>query len=381
MRFTIFLLFIFIPCLLFVVPVNAMGEINVLAKQAYVIDYDTGTVLFAKNENERMPTSSMSKVMTMFVVFDAIDQGRLNLTDVLPVSEKAWRTQGSKMFVPVGEKIAVEDLIRGVIVQSGNDAAIVLAEGLAGTEEAFALRMNEVARDLGMKDSHFMNASGLPDPEHYSTAHDLVILVKALISRFPQYYKYYSEKEFTYHNIKQGNRNPLLYRNIGADGVKTGHTEAAGYGLIGSGVREGRRVVFAMNGLSDMQARADEGAKLLSWGLTSFINLSPYRNDRPVTEALVAFGEKPTVRLKLGRTFQVTVPRMGNQDMELTAEYKEPLIAPLKTGDEVGVVRVRLKGMENALSLPLVVAEDIPSMGLIPRSIASLIYTLTGKGS
>ncbi len=360
---------------------QALTADELAAKQAYVIDYDTGAVLLEKNSNERMPTSSMSKVMTMYVVFDALDKGRLRMDDKLPVSEKAWRMQGSKMFVAVGDQVRVEDLIRGVIIQSGNDAAIVLAEGLSGSEEAFATAMNEMAAELGMKDSHFINASGWPDPDHYSTAHDLAILARALIERFPNYYKFYSETEYSYNNIKQGNRNPLLYRNIGADGVKTGHTDQAGYGLIGSGTRDGRRVIFAMNGLESMQARADVGAKLMTWGLSGFINLSPYAGGRVVTEARVVLGEKASVPLKLGRTFNVTVPRVGGgQGIKLEAEFKEPLMAPLKIGDEVGMVRVQMAGTAEPITLPLVVAENIPQMGLIPRTFAKAIYSLTGRG-
>ncbi|HOO82296.1 MAG TPA: D-alanyl-D-alanine carboxypeptidase family protein, partial [Alphaproteobacteria bacterium] len=202
------------------------ASIETKAKQAIVVDYETGTVLLSKNMDEQMPTSSMSKVMTMYAVFDSIKNGQISLNDTLPVSEKAWRMGGSKMFVEVDKRVKVEDLIRGVIVQSGNDATVVLAEGLAGSENAFANMINDKATGLGMKNSHFVNASGWPDPEHYSTARDLATLGRAIIHDFPDYYKYYMEKEFTYNNIKQTNRNPLLYRNIGADGIKTGHTEA-----------------------------------------------------------------------------------------------------------------------------------------------------------
>ena len=189
--------------------VQAAESIDSLAEQAIIIDYNTGTTLFSKNADEQMPTSSMSKVMTMYIVFEALQRGDLSLDSELLVSEKAWRKGGSKMFVPVGKKVKVEDLIRGVIVQSGNDATIVLAEGLAGTEEAFVQAMNKKAQELGAHNTHFANASGWPDPEHYSTAHDLAIITMAMIKNFPEYYHYYSEKDFTYNDIKQGNRNPL----------------------------------------------------------------------------------------------------------------------------------------------------------------------------
>lgn len=364
--------------ILFAHNAGALTPDQVAAKEAYVIDFDTGTILLDKGGNDKMPTSSMSKVMTMYMVFDAIENDRLKLDDKLTVSEKAWRTQGSKMFVPIGDQVAVEDLIRGVIVQSGNDASVVLAEGLAGSEGAFVDAMNAKAKELGMNDSHFMNANGLPDPDHYSTPHDLAIMAKALITRFPQYYKYYSEKEFTYNKIKQGNRNPLLYKNLGADGVKTGHTEDAGYGLIGSGVRHGRRVIFVLNGMESMQSRADEAAKVLDWALGSFDNLSPYADGHAVTTARVILGNRPQVPLKLGRTFKVTVPKLSTSTVKMTAQFKEPLIAPLKAGTEVGNVSVVLTDGEPII-LPLVVGEDVGRMDLFSRTIAKALYVLTGK--
>ncbi len=359
---------------------NALTPDQVAAKQVYAIDYDTGAVLMDKNGAEQMPTSSMSKVMTMYLVFDALKSSRLKLDDTFPVSEKAWRMQGSKMFIPLGEQIRVEDLIRGVIIQSGNDATITLAEGLAGSEEAFADRMNEKAAELGMKNSHFTNASGWPDPNHYSTAQDLTILAKALIHDFPEYYKYYSEAEFTYHGIKQGNRNPLLYRNIGADGIKTGHTDIAGYGLIGSGVRDGRRVIFVFNGTKSMQARADEAFKVLSWGLGSFMNLSPYADHRPILDAKVVLGAASTVPVILERTFAVTVPRLGGSSAKITAAYKEPLVAPIKKGDPIGTLNVQMNPGDTPIALPMVAGADVPEMGLFARTFAKAMYTITGRG-
>jgi D-alanyl-D-alanine carboxypeptidase (penicillin-binding protein 5/6) len=364
----------------FATSAQAFNPEDLKVKQAYAVDYDTGAVLFAKNEHERMPTSSMSKVMTMYLVFEALKEGRLKLDDTFPVSEKAWKMQGSKMFVPIGANVRVEDLIRGVIIQSGNDATIVLAEGLAGSEEAFAVRMNEKAAELGMKDSHFVNASGWPDPDHYSTAHDLTLLGRALVQNFPEYYKYYAETEYTYNKIKQGNRNPLLYKSMGADGIKTGHTDAAGYGLIGSGFRDGRRVVFTMNGMDSMQARADETTKMMGWALGSFVNLSPFPNERSVTSASVVLGQAPTVPLALGDTFNVTVPRVGGRQMVVRAEYKDPLIAPIAKGTEVGTLYVQIDPEQPAVKLPLVTAADVPAMGLIPRTMVKAIYGITGKG-
>ena len=232
---------------------GGLSPLETLAKQAIVIEGKIGSVLYEKEADASMPTSSMSKVLTMYLVFEAIKDGKLTLETPVTISEAAWRQTGSRTFMDLGESTKVEDLIRGVIIQSGNDAAVALAEAVAGSESSFASLMNEKAQKLGMTHSHFVNATGLPDPQHYSTARDLAILAQALMRDFPEHYHYYSETEFTYHNIRQGNRNPLLYRNIGVDGMKTGHTDAAGYGLIATALRDGRRIVAVVNGLTSMQ--------------------------------------------------------------------------------------------------------------------------------
>jgi D-alanyl-D-alanine carboxypeptidase (penicillin-binding protein 5/6) len=233
------------------------------ARQAILVDVTGHRVLYEKNADQHMPTSSMSKMMTIYMVFDALKAGKIKLDDTFTVSEKAWRTtykqDESSMFLPIGGQVKVEDLIRGVIIQSGNDATVVLAEGLGGSEAEFVTEMNDKAKQLGMTNSHFVNSNGMPDPEHYSTARDLATLAEHLNADFPEYYHFFGELEYTYNNIKQGNRNPLLYRNgLGVDGLKTGHTDAGGYGLTASAVRNGRRLVAVVNGLPSMQARADD---------------------------------------------------------------------------------------------------------------------------
>lgn len=337
----------------------AAHAIEVAAKQAYVIDFDTGQVLYEKNAHEKMPTSSMSKVATIYMVFDALKKGNLAIDQSLPVSQLAWSTQGSKMFVPLGENIKVEDLIRGVIIQSGNDATIVLAEGIAGSEGEFALRMTEKMHQLGLSESNFVNASGWPDDNHYSTARDLTLLGKVMIRDFPDYYKYYAEKEFTYNNIKQGNRNPLLYRNMGVDGIKTGHTEIAGYGLMASGMRDGRRVVMALNGMDSMQARADESAKLMEWALMSFKNMKLLEKGKPLTDAPVVMGTATSIPLVSAQDLTVTVPRMGTDTaVAIKAVYNSPLIAPIKAGDTIGKLVVSVARME-PVEVPLLAGADV----------------------
>jgi D-alanyl-D-alanine carboxypeptidase (penicillin-binding protein 5/6) len=343
-----------------------------LAKQAIIIDANTRLVLMEKNSQERMPTSSMSKVMTMYVVFDALKSGRLKLTDTLPVSEKAWRMQGSKMFVELGNSITVEDLIRGVIIQSGNDATIVLAEGIAGSEDSFGTLMNAKAKELGMKASNFKNASGWPDPEHYSTAYDLALLGYGLINNFPEYYKYYSELEYTYHGIKQGNRNPLLYKNIGADGIKTGHTEAAGYGLIGSAVQNGRRLILVVNGLSSMQERADEATRLMQWGFRSFDNGTLFKADDIVAQADTWLGLDPKVPVKVTQDI-VTLYKVSEKNrITVKAVVNEPIMAPIEIGREVGYLIVK-SGNFPEQRFPLVTAAEVRKTGLMGKLKARLV--------
>jgi D-alanyl-D-alanine carboxypeptidase (penicillin-binding protein 5/6) len=346
-------------------PALAQTPMETVAKQAYIVDFETGQVLFDKNGDERMPTASMSKTMTMYMVFEALKQGKLTLEQTLPVSEKAWRMQGSKMFVPLGEMIKVEDLVRGVIVQSGNDATIVLAEGLAGSEGEFAVAMNRKAQELGMTNSNFTNASGWPDENHYSTCHDLATLAKALIHNFPDYYKYYSEIEFTYNGIKQGNRNPLLYRNIGADGIKTGHTEEAGYGLMASATRGGRRVVMVLNGMASMEERAQESTRLIEWALTSFENKQIISAGMKVADAAVLMGVEKSVPLLVNQDLKITLPRMASSDVKAQAVFKGPLEAPVKAGTEVGTLRVTIPNMK-PIELPIVTGKDIPRLGFFP---------------
>lgn len=356
----------FFACLLLPVLAHAQTT-ETVAKQAYIIDFETGQVLFAKNENERMPTSSMSKTLTGYIVFDALDEGKITLDQEFPVSEKAWRMQGSKMFVPLGGMVKVEDLIRGMLIQSGNDATIVLAEGVAGTEEQFVDMMNRRAQSLGMKDSHFANASGWPDPNHYSTAHDLALLGRALIANHQKYYHYDSEIDYTYNNIKQGNRNPLLYKGIGADGIKTGHTEDAGYGLMGSAVRDGRRVIMVLNGMASMDERAQESTRMMEWALASFTNTNIFQKGQKIADAPVVMGIERSVPLIVNQDLKVTLPRGAAMSAKphAMASFKGPLEAPVKAGTQVGVVRVEIPNMET-VELPVVTTKDIPRKGFFP---------------
>ena len=344
------------------------STLNTAAKQAIMFDYETGTVLFEKDADKQMPTSSMSKVITAYVIFDALKAGTIKLDDTFNVSEKAWRKGGSKMFVEVGKDIKIEDLLRGVIIQSGNDATIVLAEGLSGSEEAFAAALNAKAEELGMENSNFKNASGWPDPDHYSTARDLGKLATALIQNHPEYYKYYAEKDFTYNDIPQQNRNPLLYQNIGADGIKTGHTEIGGYGLIGSGVKDGRRVIFVLNGLDSSAARAQESKKFLQWGLNSFKNETLVTKDSIVGQGDVLLGKSETVDLIVKDDIRLTIPHNATKNIKLTVSYNGPIQAPIKAGDEVGVLTISVPNQPDTTT-PVYAASDVESKGFLAQTI------------
>ncbi|MGE4314361.1 MAG: D-alanyl-D-alanine carboxypeptidase family protein [Pseudobdellovibrionaceae bacterium] len=336
----------------------ADAAIETTAREAYIVDYETGTVLYAKNAREKMPTSSMSKVITAYAVFDALKKGDIKMTDTFRVSQKAWSMGGSKMFVPINEDVTVEDLVRGVVVQSGNDATIVLAEGLAGSEDSFVKRLNMIAEKLGMKNSHFNNASGWPDPDHYSTAEDLAILTRYLIHDFPEYYPIFAEHEFTYNGIRQGNRNPLLYKDIGADGVKTGHAEEAGYGLIASAVRDGRRVIVVFNGTDSMQARADEGVKLVTWALMNFKNDTLVKGGDIVGTVPVMYGKVDQVNATPESDLKITVSRNTTSKPHVEYSFLSPVYGPVKKGQKIGQATVTDTGGFSRI-VPLVATDDV----------------------
>lgn len=360
---------------------NGMAqEIETKAKQAILIDLTSRAVLLEANADERMFPASMTKMMTAFIVFERLKDGTLSLQDELLVSEKAWRKGGSKMFVEVDTKVAVEDLIRGIIIQSGNDATIVVAEGLSGSEEAFADEMTSTARSLGMMDTQFKNASGWPHPEHYTTARDLSTLAMAIIERHPEFYHLYSETSFTYHDIEQANRNPLLYRNIGADGLKTGHTEASGYGLTASAVNGDRRLVLVVNGMESTKERAAEGVKLLNWGFREWNSYPLFAANETVETVPVWLGSEPNVGLYIEEPLTVTIRRRARKDLRVTARYTEPVAAPIVAGAVLGEVTVTAPGIE-PVTMPLKAASSIEQLGTVGRLKAAVNFLVWGEGS
>ena len=343
-----------------------LGSVDTLARQAIIVDADTEQVLLEKNADDRMPPSSMSKLMTMYVVFDQLKQGQLRLEQTLPVSERAWRMGGSKMFVELNAQVSVADLIRGVIVQSGNDACIVLAEGIAGSETQFAVMLNDYGRRIGLRSSTFRNSTGWPDPEHRMTARDLSILARRLITDFPEYYPYYSERSFRWNNITQENRNPLLGRVAGADGLKTGHTDEAGYGLTGSAKRGDRRLILVVNGLNSMRARAEESERLMEWGFREFENVVLFRAADVVDQAPVYLGERATVPLVGGRDVVITMPRTWRNRLQVRVRFEAPVPAPVARGTELGRLVVSGQGVPPR-EVPLFAGADVARLGLLPR--------------
>jgi len=358
-------------------PAGPARAIETEAQQAILVDWDTHAVLYEKNADELMHPSSMSKLMTLYVLFEHLKNGSVKLDDEFPVSEKAWKTGGSKMFVPVGSKVKVEDLIRGIAVQSGNDACIVVAEGLDGSEDAFVEEMNHWAQKLGLKDSHFSNADGWPDPNHLMTARDLAILARHIIADFPQYYHYFGELDFTFNKIKQGNRNPLLYKDLGADGLKTGHTDSGGYGLTASAKRGDRRLILVLNGMSSMKARSEESEKMMDWGFRAFDNYALFKAGDTVSDAEVWLGDQATVPLVAESDITVTLPRKARRAMKVSVRYDGPVAAPIAKGAKIAKLVVTAPDVP-PIEFPLAAGADVGRLGFAGRIVAALRHVVWG---
>lgn len=370
--------------LLFALLVVVAGTVSALAQAnfetnarfAVLMDYESGTVIFQKDADARLEPASMTKLMTLAVVFHELRAGRISLDDQFFVSENAWRTGGaasggSTMFADLNSQIRVEDLIRSVIIQSGNDAAIVLAEGIAGTEGTFASMMNELARNLGFDGSHFTNATGLPDPDEYSTARDLADLGRYLIREFPEFYHYFSEPEMEWNGIKQANRNSLIEVGIGVDGLKTGHTQAAGYGAVISTAQGDRRLVAVVHGLGSMRERAEEGRKLLTWGTRAFERFEAYPNGAVVAYADVYGGETGSVGLVGKGEIALYLPRGSRDCLSAEVRYVGPLLPPVAAGQQVAELQV-FCNKELVQSAPLYAAEEVKQGDLVRRATDAL---------
>lgn len=336
------------------------------ATAALVVDQGTGTVLFSKDPDRPIPPASMSKLMTLNMLFEALKNGRVTLDTEFLVSQKAHEMGGSKMFVSAGNRVKISDLLRGIIVQSGNDACVVVAENLAGTEDEFARMMTLRAAQLGMINSNFANSTGWPDPEQRMSARDLVFLADRIINEFPEYYSIFGETSFTWAGITQENRNPLLSLGIGADGLKTGHTSEAGYGLVGSARQGNRRVIFMISGLDSVADRAEEAEKIANWAFRQFTQKTLLEGNKRVAEADVWLGKKPTVGLIAQNDIIGLIPYTTTDQVSMAVEYQGPLEAPISAGDEVAKLRVDVPAMEPVF-YPLYAEADVGAGGILTR--------------
>lgn len=341
---------------------------TIAAKGYLLMDMQSGRILAEKNSNERMEPASLTKIMTAHVVFEELAHGNLKLDDMVTVSEKAWKEPGSRMFIEVNTKVSIGDLLKGLIIQSGNDAAVALAEHIAGSEDAFANLMNDHAARLGMHDTHFANATGLPHPDHYTTPEDIAKVTIATIRDYPEYYKIYADKEFTYNKIRQDNRNNLLWRDESVDGVKTGHTKSAGYCLVASAKRDGMRLISVVMGTDSMKARINASQALLNYGFRFYETHQLYAAGKALARARIWMGEREEVPVGLKQDLYVTIPRRQYDKLSARSELKSGIHAPVHKGQALGEVIVELEG-EQLARTPLVALGDIPEGGLWRQAV------------
>lgn len=348
------------------------------APRAILIDAATGATLFQQHADEPAPPASMSKLMTLAVLFRAMKEGRIQKTDEFTMSVNAWRNGGapsgtSAMMVPVNTKVTVDELIQGIVIQSGNDAAMCVAEGMAGSIPAFARMMNDEAKRIGLTKSTFTNASGLPDPQQLMSARDLAVLARYIIDEYPDYYPVFAQKEFLYRKHRFINRNPLLFQNIGADGLKTGHTAAAGFGLVGSAVQDGKRLIVVVSGLEKADQRKEEAVKLLNWGFNSFNTVRLYDANEVIGQARVWGGKVWYVPLAANADVTFTVPKFpANQKISAEIVYKAPLKPPVKKGDQVATLKLS-SSTSASTELPLYATEDVQKGGIVREGLDSLV--------
>lgn len=363
-------------------PVGAAAQpLETPAREALLLDFETGTVLFEKNADELMPPSSMSKLMTSVMVFERLKEGSLSLDEKFRVSPNAWRkggaaSGGSTMFLEPNSEVRVEDLLRGIIIQSGNDACIVVAENLMGSEESFARAMTEKGREIGLTNSTFLNSTGLPEEGHLMTARDLATLANHIITSYPEFFSLYSERQFVYNGITQSNRNPLLYTMRGADGLKTGFTSVAGYGLTATAADGDRRQILVINGLPSVRARSEEAQRLMDWGFRNFENRRLFTAGETVDSAEVWLGKAPQVGLVLDQDLKMTVPRRA-RNLDVRVVYEGPVPAPIAKGQQIATLRISGVDME-PVDFPLLAAEDVPRLGFVGRMTAAARHLVFG---
>jgi D-alanyl-D-alanine carboxypeptidase (penicillin-binding protein 5/6) len=350
---------------------------TVIAKSYVLQDFDSGRVLAELNSDQRLPPASITKLMTAYVVSQELHMGNIGLSDEVLISEKAWRMVGSRSFIEVNTKVSVEVLLRGMIIQSGNDAAVALAEHIAGSEETFAQMMNQYAQQLGMVNTNYRNSTGLPDPDHFTTARDIATLSAAIIRDFPDHYKWYAEKEFTYNNITQHNRNKLLWRDTSIDGLKTGHTEEAGYCLAASAKRGDMRLISVVLGTRSENARAQETQKLMNYGFRFFETHELYQSQTSITDTKVWKGSDKQLALGIAQDLAVTVPRGRYKELVATTNIQQPVIAPVMAGAQLGEVEIRL-GDELIANQALIALSTVEQGSWWRRLIDTLLMLIWG---
>ncbi len=377
-------LFIFSTFLLCVWSTIVQG-FSTTAKTAFVIDNMTSEVLLSKDIYRPIPPASMSKLMTLWMVFESLDEGKLEMHDTFKVSRKAWKKGGSKMFLREGDSVKIEDLIKGVIIQSGNDACIVLAEGLAGTEENFAELMTIRAKEIGLTNSNFKNSTGWPDPNHMMSSKDLVTLATKIREKYPSYYKIFNDLEFTWDGISQTNRNPLLSMNLGADGLKTGYTDEAGYGLIASAKQGERRITFVITGLTSVGQRAREAKGITTWAFKKFRLKTYFKKNTTILEAPVWRGKKERVKISTANDVRILIANDSQENAKMHVVLKEPLIAPLKKGQRINghlVIEtdslIKANNEKKKLFFPIEVSENLDRGGL-GNKVGTNLRTLKSK--
>ena len=351
--------------------------IESIAKTALVIDLSTNEILLEKNSTEKTYPSSMTKMMTALVAFEKIKDGSLSLDQEFLISKKAWKMGGSKMFIEVDKRVSVYDLLLGVVVQSGNDASIAIAEGISGSEEIFAIEMNNLGKKIGLTGSNFTNSSGWPDDNHYTTAEDLAKVAQYTIENHYELYQMYKISDFTYNGIKQDNRNPLLYTFEGADGFKTGYTEAAGYGLVGSAERGDRRLILVLNGLESSKSRAQESLRLMDWGFNNFQLVDFYKKNEVIQEVDTWLGKEDKVDLVALKDISVSIPKAQLSSAKVTVLVEEPIATPIKIGDQIA--KLQISFADKQVDFPLYSGEDIDQKNFFSRIFSAIYYIILGS--
>ena len=380
-RINFYLLFFFLLSFNFIwmkKSISQLLDIKSPAKQVIIYDHEADEVLFEKNADQIMKPASMAKVMTAYIIFDKLKDQSLQMSDTFLVSNRAWRMGGSRSFLELNTNVSIKDLLLGLIVQSGNDAAVVLAEGVSGEEEAFAREMNRYAKILGMNNTYFTNATGWPHPDLKTTSRDLIILTRNIINNFPKLYELFNEKIFTYNNIKQSNRNPLLYSMNGADGLKTGHTNESGYGLIGSVKKNNRRVSIVINGLNSKKKRTFESKRLFNIVFRETALLSLFNDKKSIAKANVWLGKQPQVNLVAEKVFKKIISPLELNKTKIKVQWQDPISAPIAKGDKVGNIFIDIPGKE-LIKQNIVSSQSIDTMSTFMKAKSILMYLLYGE--